>query len=118
MMDEQIGWLLVLVDWGVDGVQLYMSPGTRLRWEWGFMGARGVHRGDPGVPYPGEFHRWYELDVVGAWGTDARIGPSEWDDLGLSASGLVGSVGVVVGGSRGNGPVASIVVRCVGLLAW
>ena len=116
-MDEHIGWPLVLVDWGVDGVQLYMSPGTGLRWEWGSWGARGVHSGALGVPYPGELHRWCGLDVVGAWGTDVRIGPSEWDDLGLSASGLVGSVGVVVGGPRGNGPVASIVVRCVGLRA-
>ena len=27
--------------------------------------ARGVHSGDPGDPYPGGFHRWCELDVVG-----------------------------------------------------
>ena len=79
------------------------------------MGARGVHSGDPGDPYPGGFHRWCELDVVGVLGTDARIGPSGWDDLGLSVSGLVGSVGVVVGGPQGSGPVLSIVVQYAGL---
>ena len=79
--------------------------------------ARGVQSGALGVPYPGEFHKWCGLDVVGVWGTDARIGPSEWDDLGLSVASLVGSVGVVVGGSWGGGSVASIVVRCVGLRA-
>ena len=41
MVEKQIGWPLVLVDWGVTGVQLYMSPGTGLRWEWGFMGSQG-----------------------------------------------------------------------------
>ena len=51
-------------------------------------------------------------------GTDARIGPSGWDGLGLSVSGLVGSVGVVVGGPQGSGPVSSIVVQCAGLQAW
>ena len=30
----------------------------------GSWGARGVHSGDPGVPYPGGFHRWCGLDVV------------------------------------------------------
>ena len=40
--------------------------------------------------------------LLECWGTDARIGPGGWDGLGLSASGFVGSVGVVVGGSRGG----------------
>ena len=84
----------------------------------GSWGARGVHSGDPGVPYPEEFHRWCELGVVGVLGTDAKIGPSGWDGLGLSVSGLVGSVGVVVGGPQGSGPVSSIVVQCTGLQAW
>ena len=38
--------------------------------------------------------------------------------LGLSVLGLVGSVGVVVGGPQGIGPVSSIVVQCAGLQAW
>ena len=41
MVDKQIACPLVLVDWGVEGVQLYMSPGNGLRWEWGFMGSQG-----------------------------------------------------------------------------
>ena len=82
------------------------------------MGARGVHCGDPGVLCPGGFHRWCELDVVEVLGTDARIGLSGWDGLGLSGLGLVGSVGVVVRGPRGSGPVSSIVVPCAGLQAW
>ena len=41
MVEKQIWWLLVLVDWGAKGVQLYMSPGTGLRWEWWFMGSQG-----------------------------------------------------------------------------
>ena len=41
VVEKQIGWPLVLVDWGAEGVQLYMSPGTGLRWEWGFMGSQG-----------------------------------------------------------------------------
>ena len=41
MVEKQIGWPLVLVDWGAEGVQLYMSPGTGLRWEWGFIGSQG-----------------------------------------------------------------------------
>ena len=82
------------------------------------MGARGVHSGDPGVPYPEGFHRWCELGVVGVLGTDARIGPSGWDGLGLSVAGPVGSVGVVVGGPQGSGPVLSIVVPCADLQAW
>ena len=82
------------------------------------MRARGVHSGDPVVPCPEGFHRWCELDVVGVLGTDARIGLSGWDVLGLSVSGLVRLVGVVVGGPRGSGPVLSIVVQCAGLQAW
>ena len=39
----------------------------------------------------------------------------EW--MGLSASGLVRSVVVVVGGPRGSGPVSFIVVQCAGLQA-
>ena len=41
MMEEQMGWPLVLVEWGARGVQLYRSPGTGLRWEWGFIGSQG-----------------------------------------------------------------------------
>ena len=41
MVEKQIGWPLVMVDWGAKGVQLYVSPGTGLRWEWGFMGSQG-----------------------------------------------------------------------------
>ena len=41
MMEEQMGWPLVLVEWGAGGVQLYRSPGTGLRWEWGFIGSQG-----------------------------------------------------------------------------
>ena len=82
------------------------------------MGARSVHSGDPDVPGPEGFHRWCELGVVGVLGTDARIGPSGWDGLGLSVPGLVGSVGFVVGGPQGSGPVSSIVVQCAGLQAW
>ena len=41
MVEKQIWWPLVLVDWGAEGVQLYMSPGTGLRWEWGFIGSQG-----------------------------------------------------------------------------
>ena len=41
MVEKQIGWSLVLVDWGAGEVPLYMSPGTGLRWEWGFMGSQG-----------------------------------------------------------------------------
>ena len=41
MVEKQIKWPLVLVEWGAEGVQLYMSPGTGLRWEWGFMGSQG-----------------------------------------------------------------------------
>ena len=33
-MEKQIGWPVVLVDWGAEGVQLYMLPGTGLRWAW------------------------------------------------------------------------------------
>ena len=99
-----MGWPLVLVDWGAKEVQPCMSPGTGLRWEWGFMGSQGVHSGDPGVPFPGGFYRSCELDVVGVLGTDARIGLSEWGGLGLSVMGLVGSIGGVGGGPQGNGP--------------
>ena len=38
---------------------------------------------------------------------DGAIGPSGWDGLGLSVSGLVGSVGVVVGGPQESGPMSS-----------
>ena len=41
MVEKQIGWPLALVVWGAKGVQLYMSPGTGLRWECGFMGSQG-----------------------------------------------------------------------------
>ena len=36
----------------------------------GSWGARGVRSGDPGVPGPGGFHIWCELDVVDVtvWG--------------------------------------------------
>ena len=63
----------------------------------------GVHNDDPGVPFPGGFHRWCELDVVGVLGTGARIGPGGWGGLGLSVMGLVGSIGGVGGGPQGNG---------------
>ena len=41
MVEKQMGWPLVLVEWGAKGVQLYVSPGTGLRWECGFMGSQG-----------------------------------------------------------------------------
>ena len=41
MVEEQMGWPLVLVDWGARGVQLYRSLGTGLRWEWGLIGSQG-----------------------------------------------------------------------------
>ena len=30
MVEKQMGWPLVLVEWGATGVQLYVSPGTGL----------------------------------------------------------------------------------------
>ena len=41
MVEKQMGWPLVLVEWGAKGVQLYVSPGTGLRWECGFVGSQG-----------------------------------------------------------------------------
>ena len=41
MVEKQMAWPLVLVEWGAKGVQLYVSPGTGLRWECGFMGSQG-----------------------------------------------------------------------------
>ena len=84
----------------------------------GSWGARGVRSGDPGVPGSKEFYRWCELDVFGVLGTDARIGLSGCDGLGLAVSVLVELVGVVVGGQQGSGPASSIVVQCVGLQSW
>ena len=84
----------------------------------GSWGARGVRSGDPDVPKPGGFHRWCELDVVGVLGTDARIGLSGCEGLGLAVSVLVELVGVVVGGPQGIGPASSIVVQYEGLQAW
>ena len=84
----------------------------------GSWGARSVHSGALGVPGPGGFHRWRDLDVVGVVGTDARIGLSGCDGLGLAVSVLVDLVGVVVGGPQGSGPVSSIVVQCAGLQSW
>ena len=74
-----------------------------------------MRSGDPGVSGPEGFHRWCELDVVGVLGTDARIGLSGCDGLGLAVSVFVELVGVVVGGQQGSGPASSIVVQCVGL---
>ena len=71
-----------------------------------------------GVSGPEGFHRWCELEVVGVLGTDARIGLSGCDGLGLAVSVLVNWVGVVVGGQQGSGPASSIVVQCVGLQSW
>ena len=82
------------------------------------MGSQGVHSGDPGVPYPGGFHRWCELDVVGVLGTDARIDLGGCVGLGLAVSVVGGLVGVVVGGQQGSGPASSIVVQCAGLQSW
>ena len=51
-------------------------------------------------------------------GTDARIGLSGCDGLGLAVSVLVELVEVVVGGQLGSGTASSIVVQCVGLQSW
>ena len=40
-VEKQMVWLLVLAEWGASGVQLYVSPGTGLRCECGFMGSQG-----------------------------------------------------------------------------
>ena len=39
-VEKQMVWLLVLAEWGASGVQLYVSPGTGLRCECGFMGSQ------------------------------------------------------------------------------
>ena len=41
MVEKQMVWPVVFVEWGAKGVQLYRSPGTGLRWEWGLMGSQG-----------------------------------------------------------------------------
>ena len=112
-------WLLVLADWGASGVQLYASPGTGLRWECGFMGARGVRSGDHGIPGPEEFHRWFGLDVGGELvEIGARIGLGGGDGLGQAVAALVGLVGAVSGSPWGSSQVSSIVVRYVNRRPW